>query len=769
MGTTEFRADALVVGGSASGNSNLAIAVVKAVRTAGGRDLLIAIVCQATGGLRHSRVATVTADTILESISADTQADIQEMLVDAFRTANRRVYESINLDEASVLNSFSAVALTAIDLDQGSDSFRHLYCAIAGSCAIYLVRNEQVQRLSQIWTSSYIGESKDIEVHVAYEWVGLQNGDTVFASLHELDTLSGITNSQYIRTKELLHHALDEDPSWTNKRLSEYAQVRGWMDGYAVAIVLAPSDERRNASDLLKKELEQSEELDRLQLEREQVERHRLQLEREQQEFRRAKQLQRRLSFLYITLQFTCALVVALTVLLNDASMDYRVSLQTQTAFAGAAAQQIAYRAQTEIAAQVILETLSVAATRFAVLATSTPTPSPTQTSPPTETSSSEAIGIRVANASYMIKTLIGTELGNGTLNIYYNDSVAGSSTMRVELEMYFNNYYVTPTPFGPRTAIPAPITPTFVTRNGTLTPETSPTPHVPRYVGDPEIIEIFELMGASLVCLPTSFEGCNAAPNEVLSPDDVRRIPLNGMKWSWIVSPAEGAEGSHQLRIDLWRPSERTDGAQRAEVIWSHEFEVEVPPTSGGNTNIPTEIWVAVIGAASAIVVAIITLRNRREHAADKSTNAKPDSTLPRLKVFISYRRSGGMGFAQLVHDRLTIRGVDAFIDTKDIHEGRFAGIITQNIAACDYFVVVLAPTTLESEWVVREINLALECDRKIVPMLIDGFKLEESALPASIRSLSKINAIPVPAEYVDPALDRLYEFLGLAPTERV
>lgn len=216
-------------------------------------------------------------------------------------------------------------------------------------------------------------------------------------------------------------------------------------------------------------------------------------------------------------------------------------------------------------------------------------------------------------------------------------------------------------------------------------------------------------------------------------------------------------------MQITLWRPLELSDGLRRAEVIWRHNFSIDVEGIDPAPSTIPTEVLVALIGAASAIAVAVITLRNRREHTADKSKNTKTVSTSPRLKVFISYRRSGGMGFAQLVNNRLTFHGVTTFIDTKDIHAGKFDGIIKQNIAHCDYFVVVLAPNTLESEWVVREIKHAFKCERKIIPMLIDGFKLEESEIPASIKSLSKINAILVPAEYVDPAIDRLYEFLGL------
>lgn len=149
---------------------------------------------------------------------------------------------------------------------------------------------------------------------------------------------------------------------------------------------------------------------------------------------------------------------------------------------------------------------------------------------------------LQIASASYVIKALIGNEIGNGTLLIYYNDSLGILETMRVELELYFDNYYVTPTPFGTRTLVPAATSAAFSQALGTVTASPSATPRSPRFVGEPEMLEIYELMGASLLCLESSFNGCDGENDDQISPAYFRRIPLNGMKWSWIITPQDQA-----------------------------------------------------------------------------------------------------------------------------------------------------------------------------------------------------------------------------------
>ncbi|RPJ02783.1 MAG: toll/interleukin-1 receptor domain-containing protein [Chloroflexi bacterium] len=129
---------------------------------------------------------------------------------------------------------------------------------------------------------------------------------------------------------------------------------------------------------------------------------------------------------------------------------------------------------------------------------------------------------------------------------------------------------------------------------------------------------------------------------------------------------------------------------------------------------------------------------------------------------VFLSYRRRSSAHLARYLHDRLVAVGVDVFFDVEDINGGRFARIIESEIVAREYFIVVLTPGTLDSEWVRREIGVALREEKQIIPLMAEGFDFS-SPLPAEIASLSEYSGIPFDHQYADAAFERLTQALGL------
>ncbi len=125
--------------------------------------------------------------------------------------------------------------------------------------------------------------------------------------------------------------------------------------------------------------------------------------------------------------------------------------------------------------------------------------------------------------------------------------------------------------------------------------------------------------------------------------------------------------------------------------------------------------------------------------------------------KIFISYRRADSEDLAQLVYDRLTQWGHIVFFDRQSLNAGRFANTIEKEIINANYLLVILTPTTLESEWVQKEIAVALKHRKEVIPLTDKGFRLNRSQLPADIQELADFDAIEYSREYPDAVFERI------------
>ena len=95
--------------------------------------------------------------------------------------------------------------------------------------------------------------------------------------------------------------------------------------------------------------------------------------------------------------------------------------------------------------------------------------------------------------------------------------------------------------------------------------------------------------------------------------------------------------------------------------------------------------------------------------------------------RVFISYRHCD-VAWAMKVYDYLTQHGYDVFIDYSDIDGGGWGEDIRENIKIRPHFIVILGNRTLRrrsqaGDWLGREIELALDTKRNIVPLLVENF----------------------------------------------
>jgi TolB-like protein len=97
---------------------------------------------------------------------------------------------------------------------------------------------------------------------------------------------------------------------------------------------------------------------------------------------------------------------------------------------------------------------------------------------------------------------------------------------------------------------------------------------------------------------------------------------------------------------------------------------------------------------------------------------------------IFISYSRKDSAQALELA-DRLRADGMDVWIDQKGIVGAeQWATEIVDGIRACNTFIILISPNSIESENVLRELSLASEKRKRVLPV-----DLEPTILPSSFE----------------------------------
>jgi hypothetical protein len=94
---------------------------------------------------------------------------------------------------------------------------------------------------------------------------------------------------------------------------------------------------------------------------------------------------------------------------------------------------------------------------------------------------------------------------------------------------------------------------------------------------------------------------------------------------------------------------------------------------------------------------------------------------TTPTGHVFISYARED-QTYARKLAEGLRQRGLEVWMDDRIDFGDRWWQTIVQAIDASSAFVVVMTPDAEKSEWVEREVLVALDEDKPIFPLLMRG-----------------------------------------------
>ncbi len=128
---------------------------------------------------------------------------------------------------------------------------------------------------------------------------------------------------------------------------------------------------------------------------------------------------------------------------------------------------------------------------------------------------------------------------------------------------------------------------------------------------------------------------------------------------------------------------------------------------------------------------------------------------------IFISYRRSS-YDTANLIATRLRSAGYSVFFDMETLRSGKFNEQLYEVIDNCKDFVIVLPPNALdrcvnEDDWVRLEACRAMERNKNIVPIMLNGFVWPQE-MPCGMEELRNYQAITASSiEYFDMSMERL------------
>ena len=140
---------------------------------------------------------------------------------------------------------------------------------------------------------------------------------------------------------------------------------------------------------------------------------------------------------------------------------------------------------------------------------------------------------------------------------------------------------------------------------------------------------------------------------------------------------------------------------------------------------------------------------------------------------VFISYRRAN-VPWVLAINQYLMHSGYDVFFDFQNIASGDFEQIITENIQARAHFLILLTPSALDrcnepNDWFRWEIEIALDCKRNIVPVMLEGFDFGDKKtvdyLTGELERVQHLNGLRIHADYFDAGMERLCkQFLDIS-----
>ena len=113
--------------------------------------------------------------------------------------------------------------------------------------------------------------------------------------------------------------------------------------------------------------------------------------------------------------------------------------------------------------------------------------------------------------------------------------------------------------------------------------------------------------------------------------------------------------------------------------------------------------------------------------------------------QIFISYRRSDGIYPSYMLASDLSDNGFNVFYDKISLRSGPFPPQIENHIKNCNDFIMIVTKDYFadrifnSDDWVLREITLALQHNKNIIPYIIDDSFPSQDHLPIEINEIAE------------------------------
>jgi hypothetical protein len=146
-----------------------------------------------------------------------------------------------------------------------------------------------------------------------------------------------------------------------------------------------------------------------------------------------------------------------------------------------------------------------------------------------------------------------------------------------------------------------------------------------------------------------------------------------------------------------------------------------------------------------------------------------QPAPPLPSITAFVSYRRKASAILATFLARELSLKGIDAFVDTRAVDgAGPFPERLLRNIEEREVFVCLLGEDTLESEWVRREIAHAHSIGKPMIPIFQESYVAKPDTPDEHVAALLQnqgVHILDIRNIYVDEAIQQLTRMIQGTP----
>jgi hypothetical protein len=136
---------------------------------------------------------------------------------------------------------------------------------------------------------------------------------------------------------------------------------------------------------------------------------------------------------------------------------------------------------------------------------------------------------------------------------------------------------------------------------------------------------------------------------------------------------------------------------------------------------------------------------------------------------VFISYRREGGYTTAKHLFDLLSRDGYKVSFDIDTLTNGDFDVELLKRIDECKDFIIILDKNVFDRcfsadkkhDWLRNELAYALEKEKNIIPVMLEGFTEFPQNLPEDIADVARKNSPKYDKFHFDGFYAKLKDFV--------